>query len=114
MTPRISGSSVPVIPMPACVTKPIATSVLWRATYGNKRVSCAHPETRFCAVFGTDPDRVFAAALISEWTAESPVTGPRSDTFHETGRTTDSVSHFYSSVHRKSDTFAQNFDLRSR
>src|SRR5580704_18948146 len=109
MAPRSSGSSVPVIPMPACVTKPIITSVLWRATYGNKRVSCAHPETRLGAVFGTEPDRVFAAALISEWTLESPVTGPRSDTFHETGRRIDSVSHFRSSVHPKSDMFARNF-----
>src|ERR1700730_8067574 len=112
MTPRISGSSVPLIPIPACVTKPTATSVLWRATYGNKRVSCAHPETRFCAVFGIDLDRVFAAALISEWTVESPVTGPRSDTFHETGRTIDSVSHSCSSVHRKPEIFARNFDPR--
>ena len=30
------------------------------------------------------------------------MTGPRSDTFHETGRTTDSVSRFCSSVHRMS------------
>ena len=101
----ISGSSVPVIPMPIWVIRPMTTSPLWRATYGYNRMSCAHPETRLCAVFGADPDSVFAAALISEWTVESPVTGPRSDTFHETGRTIDSVSHFCSSVHRKPAIF---------
>src|SRR5579863_10051080 len=109
MTPRISGNSVPVIPMPACVTKPIATSALWRATYGYRRMSCDHPETRLCAVFGTDPERVFAAALIEEWIAESPVTGLRSETFLVTGRKIDIASHSCSSVHRKLPWFDRNF-----
>ena len=109
IAPRISGRSVPVIPIPACVIQADDHFQLVAATYGNSRMSCAHPETRLCAVFGADPENVFAAALISEWTVESPVTGPRSDTFHETGRTIDSVSHFCSSEQRKSGLPARNF-----
>jgi hypothetical protein len=37
---------------------------LCRVTYGVNRMSCDHPETRLCAAFGTEPDRVFAAAAL--------------------------------------------------
>ena len=94
-------------------TEPTKTSALWRVTYGDSRMSCAHPETRWCVLLVADPDIVWAAALISEWTVESPVTGSRSGTFHETDRTIDNVSHSYSSVHRKRRRYSRNLVRRS-
>src|SRR5712671_1510755 len=105
MAPIIRGSSVPVIPMPVCVSIPRITSPVCRRTYGYSRVSCAHPETRLCVVFAAEPAKVFAAALILEWTAGSPARAPHPGNLYETGRAIDSVSLLYSNVWRLSGQF---------
>src|ERR1700682_6038532 len=102
MTPIIRGRSVPVIPIQVCVTIPRNTSPVCRRTYGYRRVSFAHPETRLSVVFTAEPAKVFAAALILEWTAESPAWALHPGTLYKTGRAIDSVSILCSTVQRLS------------